>query len=88
MARGLRAIVALVLSLFTALAWQAADWLGRNGWQASGRCVNHFGEAYGCTLADWLLRAISPLAWPALLLAWGVWMVVLRVVARRRRSQR
>jgi hypothetical protein len=65
----------------TVIASQLNDWVSWNGYALKGLGVNHVGEKITTTVDQWVLRGfLSPFAWPAIVLAFGFWLVVIIVI--------
>ena len=76
--RDCRGIAALAAVGMLSAAARLSSWYERNGAVLFGRCANHFGEEYDCSLARWLSGdLVSPFAWPAMLLGFTfIWAVL------------
>jgi hypothetical protein len=89
----LRKIIIFGLStLFTAgtvIASQLNDWVSWNGYVLKGFGVNHFGEKFATTIDQWVLRGfLSPFAWPAIVLAFVFWLIVIILIVHLSRKVR
>ncbi len=76
----LRMLAVLILTLLTAILLQLTEWLYRNRFHLSGQCVNHVGEVGDCLLWNWLVRIISPFAWPLWILVLSAWCFIVWII--------
>lgn len=77
-------LLTAILTFFTVVVIQLCRWIPKNGFSFSGTCVNHFGEPYSCNVIDWIARALSPFALPAViiiaLICFGISKLSLRLL--------
>jgi len=82
-------LLTIILTGFTVAVIQLLWWVPKNGFSFFGTCVNHFGEAYSCSVMDWVARGLfSPFAWPAVLVIALICFAISRCIAAALKRQK